>query len=144
MEKRCTLLIPDYLLPFYEELRDRYGGLRELLSVLIKKFSKNKTRMILKKEISSTLDYQEEGLNLHRADFRPVESEWVQLKLLAGSHNLSMCAFISLLLRLEMAGALELNENLAGYPPIFPKISLYQSITLYSVPNFTRILYLRL
>lgn len=142
--KRCSLLIPDYILPFYENSREKHGGERGLLTFLIIRFNHSKGRLILNNEISSTLEFQEKGLDLQRKDFWPIEDEWVQLKLLASSHNLSICAFFVLLLRLEMAGALDLNEKFDGVPRSFPKIILHQTITLYSVPRFTRLLYLRL
>lgn len=141
--KRSTLLIPDHLYPFYEEQKVIHLDLKNLLHFLIKKFYKNKARFYFKKEIDTTIYYQDEDLNLHREDFRPVEWDWVELKLLASSHNMSICAFFVFLLRLEMAGALELNPKSGGVPPHSPKISLHQSITKYSIPQFIRILHLR-
>lgn len=138
---RSTLLIPDFLFPFFEEARLKEGNTKSLLSLLLKRFYENKTRLILKNEIGATIEYQEEELSLNRIDFRPIKSDWVKLKLLAGSHNLSMCAFFVLLLKLYVAGAF--NYKKEGVPPKFPKITLHQSITLYSIPQFTRLLHLR-
>lgn len=141
--KRCSLLIPDFLFPYYKALKEGHGDLKTLLNFLIKKFYRNKARFYLRNEIATTIGYQEEGLDLHREDFRPIEWDWVELKLLASSHNMSICAFFVFLLRLEMAGALEINQKFGEVPPHSPKIILHQAITRYSIPRFTRLLYLR-
>jgi len=141
---RSTLLIPEYLFCFYEELRDRHGGLSILLGFLIAKFYRNKGQIHLERDIAATMDYQEEGLCLHREDFRSYENDWIKLKLLASSHNLSVCKFFVLLLQLEMAGALEEEVDESGVPPQTPRSSLYQTITLTSIPQFTRLLHLRI
>ena len=140
--KKCTLLIPDFLFPLYEELRNQHGNLKKFSRFLLKRYYQYKRQFIFAKGLNATINYQENGLNLHREDFRPFEQDWVELKLLAASHNLSICAFFVLLLRLELAGALA-GDEFGEVPPIFPKISLHQSITRYSIPIFTRILHLR-
>lgn len=87
--KRCTLLIPEYIFPFFEDLKSRHGDIKSLLHFLLKKFYRNKAKFYFQKEIDTTLLYQEEGLDLQREDFRPIEWDWVELKLLACSHNMS-------------------------------------------------------
>lgn len=141
--KRCSLLIPDYLFPYYENLRDTHGGLKKLSAFLIEKFYKNKARFYLQNEISTTSCYQDDDLDLHRENFYPIEWDWVEMKLLANSHNMSICAFFVFLLRLEMAGALEINKKSSEVPLHSPKIILHQSITRYSIPKFTRLLHMR-
>ena len=140
---KCTLLIPDYIFPYFKNLKDEHGNLKKLLKFLIQKFYRNKARFYFQKEIGATISYQEDGLSLHREDFHPIEWDWIELKLLANSHNMSLCALFMFLLRLEMAGALEIKEKFDGVPPNFPKIILHQSISRYSIPRFTRLLHLR-
>ena len=135
--KRCTLLIPDYLLPVYKDLIEIHFDLNLLLSVLLKKYYRNRWRILHNKNISSTVLYQETGLSLHRRDFRPIESEWIEMKILANSHNMSICAFFVMLLRLEIAGLLEMNYGYGVVPPKPQKISLLKSITLYSIPVYS-------
>jgi len=127
--KRSTLLIPDFLFSYYQNKRDHHGGLKNLLGFLIRKFNCMESRLFMEDDISSTIDYQEKGLFLHREDFRPIENEWIELKLLASSHNLSMCKFFVLLLRLEMAGALDCEDGYGGVPPNPKKITLIQTIS---------------
>ena len=148
--KRCTWealrasqLIPEYLFQYYECLRDSHGGLKKLFAFLIGKFYRNKARFYRQIEISTTISYQEDGLDLHRENFFPIEWDWVEMILLANSQNMSICSFFVFLLRLEMAGALELKEKSDEVPPDSQKITLHQSITRYSIPKFTRILYMR-
>ena len=74
--KRCCLLIPDYLFQDYEQLRDEKGSLKLLLPVLISKFVKNRNRFFMKRQIDTTKGYQDDGLVLHREDFRPTEWDW--------------------------------------------------------------------
>ena len=135
--KKCTLLVPWFIYPEFEKLKSRHGGLKFLLSFLIKKFQSGKGQIFFNKDISSTTGYQENGLSLQREDFRPLESDWVKLKILALSHNLSMCAFFAMMVLLELAGAL--GEG--GVPRITPKITLIQSITPATTVKFKRLLY---
>jgi len=121
-----------------------------LLGYLIKKFYRKRSRLYMHNDIATTIKYQDEGLSLHRADFRPVEWDWVELKLLANSYNMSKAGLLScpggffvFLLQLELAGALEINYEFDGVPSKPTKIILHQSITRYSIPVFTRLLRLR-
>jgi len=141
---KSTLLIPDYLLSFFNELVYKHGNMRSLLGFLVSGFQKNKYKIYFEKDISSTIKYQEKSLNLHREDFRPFEEDWINMKLLATSHNLSICAFFILLVQMELAGAMVSDKKTDGVPPKFPRINLHQALTLYSIPRFTRILHLRL
>jgi len=138
--KKSTLLIPDYLFPEYARLQSRYRNTRFLLSYLLFKYNASRPYLVMRSGISSTIKYQETGMNLHREDFRPAESQWIELKLLANSYNMSICSFFVLLLQMELAGVLD-GVRSGGVPPIKPAIALYQSITKYSIPVFKRILY---
>jgi len=141
--KRCTLLVPDYLFAYYEEMIEAHAGLQNFLGFLVRKFYRNRNKFLLQKAIDTTVNFQESGLNLHREDFRPIEWDWVELKLLANSYNMSICAFFVMLLRLEMAGALEGGTEIGGVPPTPIKITLHQTISHYSIPKFIRLLHLR-
>jgi len=138
--KRCTLLLPDFLFLDYLQLRNSHGDLRSLLHYLLQKYFQKPIRFFLKNEIAATICYQDCGLNLHREDFRPIEKDWIELKLLAISHNMSICAFFVMLLQMEIAG--ELDEG-GRVPPTHPTISLHQSITRDPIPLFKRYLHLR-
>ena len=140
--KKCTLLIPDYLFPEYKKLKLKYRNLRFLLNYLLFKHNANRPYFVMKAGISSTIKYQEKGLSLHREDFRPGDREWVELKLLANSYNMSLCSFFVFLVLMELAGAFDCKAG--GVPPKKPAITLHQSITKYSIPLFKRILYLKI
>lgn len=141
--KRATLLIPDYMDQFFEELLIKSGGLKNLLKILLIKFQNPEKKFLLKHKISSCIVYQEKGLSLCRKDFRPFEDDWVNIKLIANSYNLSICNFFVILVGLELAGVFDESKS-GGVPPKFPKIVYHQKLTFYSIPKFYRKLILRI
>ena len=87
--KKCTLLIPEYLFPYFESMKNHHGDLKSLFRFLLGKYFKNKARYYRENDISTTVSYQEDGLELHRENFFPIEWDWVEMKLIANSHNMS-------------------------------------------------------
>jgi len=138
--KTSSLLIPGFLYPYLVELKKRHGGLKKVFGMLIKKFYQKQNKVTFHQNVSSTIVYQKTGLDLRRENFRPVEKEWIELKILACSYNMSVCKFFVMLLRMEMAGALESE----GVPTIITQSSLHQSLTLSTIPQFTRLFRLRI
>ena len=124
--RRSTLLIPEFIYPFYIKLFNKHKNLHSLLNHLLEKYQSDKLPIYRLRDISSCLVYQEKELKLHREDFRPHESDWVKLRLFAFSLNMSMCALFVLLLQLEIAGAL--GNNFVGVPTKPPKIILHQPL----------------
>ena len=138
------MLIPDYLYTEFENLRDYHGGLKILTGFLLRRYFNSNCRFSMLNRIATTVQYQEDGINLHREDFRPVEWDWIELKLLANSHNMSVCSFFVLLLQLELAGAFEIICGYGVVPPYPRKIILHQSMTCYSIPQFMKVLHMRI
>ena len=143
LHKKSTFLIPEYLYPEYQKLRYFHKGTRLLLLFLIRKFYRQKMNLYFYKDIGSNVAYQDKGLNLRKENFYPFENNWIELKLLATAHNMSVCAFFVMLLQLELAGALD-PINIKGVPPINPKFILHQSISLSQKPHFRRIFHIRI
>jgi len=138
------LLIPEYLFFYFRESKETHGDMTGLLRFLLRKYYRN-NRFYFAKDIAATVSYQEQNLRLHREDFRMIEEQWLELKLLAGSCNMSICRFFIFLLRLEMAGGLE-GDLMGGVPPTPKKISLFQSLTcgnIDPIPEFLRLLHMR-
>ena len=136
-------MIPDFMDPFFEDLVNSNGGIKKLVKILLIKFQKSDKRLLLKHRISSCIIYQEKDLFLKRKDFRPYEDDWVNLKFIANSYNLSICNFFVILVGMELAGVL--NEGVkGGVPPKFPRIVYRQKLTFYSIPEFKRKLVLRI
>ena len=138
--KRCTLLIPDSLLHLFLRLKKVHKGTKPFLKAVIAKYRNSQNRFYFRKDIGVTIAYQSEGLCLHREDFRPLEKDWLELKLMASSANMSVCAFFVFLLTLELAGGFEEGE----VPPSKPAILLLQSLTTDQNSKFSRILHLRI
>ena len=137
--KRCCLLIPGYLVLEYRKIREQKGGLKVLLSYLVNKYYGSRLRFYVKRDIDTTVGYQEDGLFLHRENFRPVGRDWLELKFLAIAHNMSMCAFFVFLLQLELAGALEVGEVSPNPKPIL----LIQSLSGAQTQIYKRIFHRR-
>ena len=127
----------------FQEKKGRFGSTSMYFGYLLYQFKNNKCIIAQRNGIAATVNYQEKGLFLERIDFRPVENQWVQMKLLASAHNMSVCSFFVMLLLLDIAGALCCVES-GGVPRKLPKITLSQTITLYSIPEFIRNLHLRI
>ena len=142
--KRCTLLVPESMISSLKDLVVYHKGASVVLSLLLAKYIKNRNSIKINHSFGSTIQYQEKGQKLHRVDFRPVEWDWIELKLLASSCNMSICAFFVFLLGLFFAGDLEIKYGFDVVPPNPGKISYHQSITRYSIPVFKRLLHFRL
>ena len=139
--KKSTLLIPDNLFLPFEKMKKKHAGVRSMIRHLLYKFYKKPVKIPVNNKISSKVIYQEKGLDLHRVDFRAEETEWIEMKLLASSMNISICYLFALLVRLEVMGELDV----AGVPTKSYRISLYQSINSNTQrPKFTKFYQLRL
>jgi len=127
-KSKSSLLIPEYIYPAFEKMRTNYGGTRNLLNILLWKYHVKLTRMIHQHEWESKTAYQAEGLSLKKINFIPNGNDWVKMKMLATSKNVSMCCLFVILLSLEDAGLLG-SENGGGVPPKHPKITLLQNLS---------------
>ena len=142
--KKATLLIPEFALSLFANLLRKHGNTKSILIYLLNKYHKTGSQFYRNNSVSSTILYQEKGLNLHRIDFRPWEESWMNLKILALSNNMSLCRFFVMLILLEAAGALDVEESFGRVPPKFPQLSLTQTLTLYSIPYYIRNLCIRI
>ena len=102
---RATLLIPAALdSPTYELCR-QYGGLRGLLSVLLRKYGKTARKICGRLDTRIATHYQSENLHLKRRHFRARGEEWAWARAVARSCGVSTCYFAVILIELELAGA---------------------------------------
>ena len=129
-----TILVPKILCSIYYKLEKRHGDTREILAYLLRKYQTDQTIIFRNNDIAACLSYQEKGLNLRRIHFRPYETDWIKLRLMAFSLNMSMCALFVMLLQLEMAGLLCQN---VGTPTTHSQFTLTQTL---QPEIFTRIL----
>ena len=140
---RSSLLVPEFLIGSIRDEIEYFKGLDVLLRILLRKYYGEKHRLVTIKENAPTIQYQEKSLNLHRLDFRPLEKDWIELKLLSNCHNMSICAFFVLLFRLYLAGALENLFGIGALPPFPKKIILQSGINHYIQPFFKKIFYIK-
>ena len=87
------------------DLYRRYGGLRGLLGVLLRKYGRVAQNLIRQRPPRISTRYQSENLSLQRRHFRAVGQEWAWVRCLARSCGVSICYFVIIMIRLELSEA---------------------------------------
>ena len=116
-ECRATLLVPDHLDRPTRELCRRYGGLRGLLGVLLKKYARAGRSLCCRRETRIATQYQSQNQNLRRRHFRARGEEWAAARSSARSCGVSTCYFLVVLIELELAGEAP-DTNTGGAPSV--------------------------
>ena len=117
---RATLLIPLALEPHMNALYRRYGGLRGLLGVLLRRYGRVAEKLIRQHPPRISTRYQSENLKLQRRHFRAVGQEWAWVRCLARSCGVSICYFVVVLIELELSG--DVDDTSGGALPIHNRV----------------------
>lgn len=100
-----TLLIPDHLMPGFLSKTKKYkGNVSPYLHSLLRRFRSVTYNGILPDPKKIKTEYQIGKLNLRKVNFRPRNSEWVELGELALAFGKSRCWVFVHLLKLDILG----------------------------------------
>ena len=100
-----TLLIPDHLMvDFISKLKKYNGNVSPYLRSLLRRFRSVTHTGILPDPKKIKTEYQLENLKLRKVNFRPRNSEWVELGELALAFGKSRCWVFVHLLKLDILG----------------------------------------
>jgi hypothetical protein len=91
-------------------------------------------------------EYQEEGLNLQRINFRPTNSDWIELGELALAFGKSRCWVFVYLLKLDLLGVWRIlvRSRLGKIVPTLSRLELTSFWTLQRVKhNFARVYHIK-
>ncbi len=146
MEERnqtvSTLLIPKELKEDFQLLLEKYqGNLSLYLKILLKRYQTITHSGLIPEPIKVKTEYQEKNQDLIRLNFRPMNSDWVELGELALAFGKSRCWLFVYLLKLDIAGMWRLLQKakLSFVVPTLPSLELKIFWTLQRVrENFTR------
>ena len=113
-ESPSTLLIPGLLHPFFLKRIDQFSC-RNYLHILLGKYGYK----INKKTRSYKTEYQLEGLELKRENFRPWDDDWLRMKLIAGANGISMTMLFVIMMvwdKIEEEGQDQILSSFCGAP----------------------------
>ena len=96
-EVPSTLLIPDVLHSFFLKKKDQFSC-RVYLRNLLAKYGQK----VNKKTWSYKTEYQCEGQELKRENFRPWDEDWLKMKLIAGANGISMTMLFVIMMVWDM------------------------------------------
>ncbi len=98
-----TVLIPNYLVDAMEaRLESHDWSVRTYLRFLLDRFRDTITNQRTKHPASCKKTYQAAGLELQPKHFRPTDTDWAELGILADSLGLTKCLLFVLLLTLDL------------------------------------------
>jgi len=104
-----TLLIPDHLLDQMKEKTQEHGNsLVVYLHNLLRMYRTLTHSGLIPIPRKVKTEYQDEGLNLHRLNFRPSSADWIELGELALAFGKSRCWMFTFLLELDILGLWEI------------------------------------
>ena len=128
-----TLLIPDYLLDFYNLKKKKFGSLKSMFQYIVN----NKHRVYNNKSISrgGKICYQPPNMKLHRKDFFPNNEDWEKFRTYANLQRISI-TFLFTMILMDWEG---FKEEVLGVPRIPEKINLIQSLTITEIFTYLEI-----
>ena len=138
-----TLLIPEYLLKeFYLKNKEHKINFTVYLRKLLRRYRALTFYSDLIPEPKKVkTEYQEEGLNLERVNFRPENADWIELGEIALAFGKSRCWVFVYLLKLDLLGMWRLlvKAKLGKIVPTLPSLELTSFWTLQRFrQNFAR------
>ncbi|MBL0266485.1 MAG: DUF1564 family protein [Leptospiraceae bacterium] len=137
-----TLLIPECLLKeFYLKNKKRKEHFTVYLRKLLRRYRTVTHTGLLPKPQKVKAEYQEEGQNLERVNFRPRNTDWIELGELALAFGKSRCWVFVYLLKLDLLGMWRLlvKATLEKIVPTLPSLELTSFWTLQRFrQNFAR------
>ncbi len=142
-----TLLIPEFLMDDFILKKEKYNGNVTLyVRSLLRRFRSITYTGILPEPVKIKTEYQEAKLNLKKVNFRPQNSDWIELGELALVFGKSRCWVFVFLLKLDILGLWNLlvQAGLGKVVPTIPKLGLMVFWNLEKVnKNFARGYYVR-
>ena len=110
MQTTCSLLIPENLVQDFYLLKNKVFSVRNLLHKLVTMEIPGHANVATNRV---TIIYQNKFLHLEKVNFRPVEKDWLRLRLLAGIKGVSMARmFVELMvIYLKNVGVPAKNHN---------------------------------
>lgn len=100
-----TLLIPEYLLTDFQRKMAEYGNSLPIYFLhLLRRFRVFSLSGMIPPPRKIKTEYQDEGLNLHKVNFRVSNAAWIELGELSIAFGKSRCALFVYLLELDLAG----------------------------------------
>ena len=137
-----TLLIPEHLLEDFLRAKQKH---KENLTIYLRKLLRRYRSLthsgMIPVPTKVKTEYQEEGLNLQRLNFRPMNSDWIELGELALAFGKSRCWVFVYLLKLDLLGLWRVlvRARLEKIVPTIPSLELTSFWTLQRVrQNFAR------
>ncbi|HRG48707.1 MAG TPA: DUF1564 family protein [Leptospiraceae bacterium] len=141
-ETVSTLLIPDHLMADFLSRTKKYkGNVSPYLRSLLRRFRSVTHTGILPDPKKIKTEYQVGNLNLRKVNFRPRNSEWVELGELALAFGKSRCWMFVHLLQLDLLGMWRIlvESKLHKVVPTLPSLRLKSFWKLQRVVgNFAR------
>lgn len=105
-----TFNIPETLVPFLKSKCEVNGSLTGYLKYLLNKYRLVCYAGTMAKNEKVKTKYQNKGLKLKSQSFRPMNGDWLELKIIAGMHNCSATFMFVSLLELDQ----EIGEKMDG------------------------------
>lgn len=137
-----TLLIPEHLLPDFRRKMAEYGNSLPIYFLhLLRRFRVFNLSGMIPPPRKIKTEFQNEGLNLHKFNFRVSNAAWIELGELSIAFGKSRCALFVYLLELDLAGFGDaLTEAGIGFGvPINSKLLLTASwLFEYILQDFSR------
>jgi hypothetical protein len=130
-----TVLVPDELFLDFEAKVKVSGGVRKLFKMLLGKYRILTHSGALPEACKLKTEFQDEGQDLQRVNFKPDNEDWLELGQVATFYGKSRCWIFSYLLRLEILGFGELMEKalLTSGVPITASFQLQVALQLQRV-----------
>ena len=135
-----TFLIPENLLSLLNNiLQNNRCNVRELLSILLRRFSKSSEFPKKFQNDHVKTRYQKPGNSLVRIDFRPRLKDWAELKILARGMGCSCCLLFILLLKFFSKKKRKSKRNNSAQNSHTPCLSLIENLNQFN-DNYGRII----
>ena len=142
-----TLLIPNHLIVDFQSKVKKYNGnVSPYLRSLLRRFRSISHTGILPEPKKIKTEYQVGTLNLRKVNFRPRNSEWVELGELALAFGKSRCWMFVHLLQLDLLGMWRIlvESKLHKVVPTLPSLELKVSLRFQKIKDyFSRQFYVR-
>ena len=142
-----TLLIPDHLtVDFQSKIKKYNGNVSPYLRSLLRRFRSVTHTGILPDPKKLKTEYQVGNLNLRKVNFRPRNSEWVELGELALAFGKSRCWMFVHLLQLDLLGmwSILVKAKMHKVVPTLPNLELKVSLRFQKIKDyFSRQFYVR-
>jgi hypothetical protein len=130
-----TVLVPEELILDFEAKVKVNGGMRKFLALLLDKYRILTHSGALPEACKLKTEFQDEGQDLQRVNFKPDNDDWLELGQVATFYGKSRCWIFTYLLRLEVLGFGELMEEalLTNGVPITASFQLQVALQLQRV-----------